>query len=286
MESTASRTNKFFAFFNRYANESFMTGNVGKILANLEKADNDGRLRSFILSEDPYRSAFPFFNGQAARNKDQVAIVMALNIYGAQHKGFAERLNATLKEVLKGNAKECSCVFVLMAAQLELQSLEKSLINFVDKELFDEVRASAKSKKVCAILLRIGMVFGSAIATPGFAIIGLFPLLIVTVPAMLYGLYSLIFWVFMPTFKNKSYAESVRGVGECLTDEEAEAFTVLMNEVKAPTDETEPPEEKTEEPVVTAETPVEEKEKCFCHFCGKEIDADAIFCIHCGSQVL
>ena len=61
-------------FMAKHDNVSFMGANVPRVLENLEKADQDGCLREFLLNKKPYISAFTFFvfneKQQAARGKE------------------------------------------------------------------------------------------------------------------------------------------------------------------------------------------------------------------------
>lgn len=105
-------------FMDKYDNVSYNKANVSLILTSLKKAEENGCLRQFFLNEKPYQSAFTFFvfNDQqkAARGKDQIAIVFALNLYGAEHPGFAAKANALLKELACGSSKEAQSVIALM----------------------------------------------------------------------------------------------------------------------------------------------------------------------------
>ena len=158
------RYNSLVEFMEKYDNVSFMASNVPLILENLKKADQAGCLKQFLLNKKPYRSAFTFFvfndNNKAARGTDQVAIVFALNLYGAENPGFAQRLNETMKELAKGSMKQARRVIVLLRAQMELQELELSLINFVDKELVLLTNKKIKRSKGPMVALMIICIFG------------------------------------------------------------------------------------------------------------------------------
>ena len=144
-----SRKEQLRAFMDKYQNISFHMSNIPHILENLQKAEQDGCLRKFLMNEKPYISAFPLVlvndKTKAARGKDQVALVFALNLYGAKNPGFAARLNVLLKELGRGSLKEAQNVMVLMRAQMELQQLEISLINFLDRELLEIINQRIKA---------------------------------------------------------------------------------------------------------------------------------------------
>ena len=198
-------------FMDKYDNVSYMKGNVPLILANLKKADEDGCLRQFFLNKKPYQSAFPLIvNGNpndgpipTARGKDQVALVFALNLYGADHPGFAEKLNTLLKELAGGTSKEAQSVMVLMRAQMELQQLEISLINFVDRELLTKVNQSIRRLKGPNILLALACLFGGAIGMPGFSIIGLIPLTFAAIGVFVYGFIKIPYWLGIKGFSEE-----------------------------------------------------------------------------------
>ena len=198
-------------FMDKYDNVSYRKGNVPLILANLKKADEDGCLRQFFLNKKPYQSAFPLIvNGNpndgpipTARGKDQVALVFALNLYGAEHPGFAEKLNTLLKELSGGTSKEAQSVMVLMRAQMELQQLEISLINFVDRELLTKVNQSIRRLKGPNILLALACLFGGAIGMPGFSIIGLIPLTFAAIGVFVYGFIKIPYWLGIKGFSEE-----------------------------------------------------------------------------------
>lgn len=58
---------------------------------NLIKADRENRLPDFLLCNDPYK--WP--DGV----KDLLAMIAAVNFYGARRPGFPERLNRVLKDM-------------------------------------------------------------------------------------------------------------------------------------------------------------------------------------------
>ena len=206
-------------FMDKYDNVSFMKGNVPLVLKNLAKADEDGCLRQFFLNEKPYQSAFTFFvfndNQKAARGKDQIAIVFALNLYGAEHPGFAAKVNALLKKLAGGSSKEAQSVIVLMRAQMELQQLEISLIDFVDRELLMKVNGAISRLKGPNIALAIACVFGGAIGRPGFTMIGLIPLTFAAIGACVYGFMKIPYWLAVKVISEDDINASVRPVGEC-----------------------------------------------------------------------
>lgn len=215
-----SRREKLAEFMDKYDNVSFMKANIPLILKNLTKADEDGCLRQFFLNKKPYQSAFTFFvfNDQqkAARGKDQIAIVFALNLYGAEHPGFAAKVNAILKELAGGSSKKAQSVIVLMRAQMELQQLEISLINFVDRELLTKVNGAIRRLKGPNIALAFACLFGGAIGMPGFTMIGLIPLTFVAIGVFVYGFMKIPYWFAVKVISEDDISASVRPVGECL----------------------------------------------------------------------
>jgi hypothetical protein len=206
-------------FMDKYDNVSFMAANIPLILQNLKKADEDGCLRQFFLNKKPYQSAFPFIvfndNQKAARGKDQVALVFALNLYGAEHPGFATKINTLLKTLACGSAQEAQSVMVLMRAQIELQQMEISLINFVDQELLANVNAAIRRLKGPKLALAILCLLGGAIGMPGFSIIGLFPLTFAAIGLFVYGFMKIPYWLGLKAFPDDLVASAQWSVGEC-----------------------------------------------------------------------
>ena len=153
-------------------------------------------------------------DNRAARGKDQVAIVFALNLYGADRPGFGTRLNRIMKELAKGSVKEALCVTVLMRAQMELQRFEISLVDFVDRELILLVNRKTKACKGWRIALMTALMVGGAIGAPGCAIGGALVLTPVCAGLLIYGLVKLVFWICIPVFKEEEIGASVRPLGE------------------------------------------------------------------------
>lgn len=207
-------------FMAKHDNVSYNKANVSLVLANLKKADEAGCLRQFFLNEKPYQSAFTFFvfNDQqkAVRGKDQIAIVLALNLYGAEHPGFAAEVNTLLKGLVGGSTKEAQSVIVLIRAQMELQQLEISLINFVDRELLLKTNDAIHRLKGPNIALALACLFGGAIGMPGFSMIGLFPLTFVAIGVFVYSFMKLPYWLAVNVISEDDINASVRPVGECL----------------------------------------------------------------------
>ncbi len=214
-----SRMEQLQAFMRQYDNKSFNMPNVTPIMMNLRKAEQDNRLRDFLMNVKPYQSAFPFLvynkEAQAVRGKDQVALVFALNLYGRQMPGFALRLNRLLKELIRGSSKEAQAVVVLMRAQMELQSLEISLINFVDRELMELVNRWVKAKKGVMVVFKIACLVGGAIGMPGFTMAGLIPLTFVAIAAFISGFFGIAYWLGLKPFTEEEMARAQRFVGEC-----------------------------------------------------------------------
>ena len=150
------------------------------------------------------------------RGKDQIAIVFALNLYGAEHPGFAAKVNTLLKELAGGSSKEAQSVIVLMRAQMELQQLEISLINFVDRELLIKVNGAIRRLKGPNIVLALACLFGGAIGMPGFSMIGLFPLTFVAIGVFVYSFMKIPYWFAVKTISEDDINASVRPVGECV----------------------------------------------------------------------
>lgn len=218
-----SRQEKLLAFIKEHDNKNFNSSNIPKILENLKKADEDGKLRDFLLNKKPCTSAFTFFvfndNAQAARGKDQVSIVFALNLYGANKPGFAAKLNGIMKELATGSSKAVQSVVVLMRAQAELQILDISLINFVDKPLLETLNKWIKRKRVSMIILMAALIVGGAIGMPGFTMAGLIPLTFVAVGGFVYGFIKIFYWIGMKPFPAEMIDSCVQPIGECFETE-------------------------------------------------------------------
>lgn len=208
------------SYANEYHNKSFNVTNVPKIYANLKKAVSTGHLREILLNKKPYRCAFPLVisdgNAPQVRGKDQVSIVFALNLYGARNPGFAKRLNTLMKELAEGFSKSVRSVVVLMRAQMELQLLGISLINFVDAELLAMLNARIKKLRPLGLLLSVVCLFGGAIGCPGFAMIGLIPLTVLSMIALIYGFVKIFFLVGFAPFKEDLILSATQPVGECI----------------------------------------------------------------------
>lgn len=162
-----SRESRFNDYYSQNVDKGFMGCNVSPIYQNLSKAMEDGKLKEFLMNKSPYRCAYPYFYNWAGRNKDQSAIVMALNIYGRYNPGFADTLNKTLTQLAKGNIKELLAVVVLVATQIQLQELEVSLIDFMDKELVNLVLSRLKKMKVLRIIMYIFLIVAVDLAMMG-----------------------------------------------------------------------------------------------------------------------
>ena len=212
---------RFLEYCKQYEGKSFVGSNVPKVLQNLKKAMNDGCLQQFLLNEKPYISAFPFVGNMAFRGKDQVSIVIAMNLYGAEDLGFAAELNSLLKQLIAGNTKQARVVMVLMAAQMEFQRMDVALINFVDRELIEAVNRKTKKLKVRNILM--WWIIGSACAmgAPGFAMAGLALLSPICGVLCFYSIFvQLVAWLCMPVHKEELIAASVWAVGSCKKEAE------------------------------------------------------------------
>ena len=210
-------------------------------------------MKKFILNENPYRSAFPFVSANGIRGKDQVSIVIALNVYGADHPGFAVRLNHVLKEIANSPIRQAQNVTVLMAAQMEFQQQEISLINFVDRELIELVNKNTKNHKGKKIALWCLIGCAASMGAPGFTMLG-FPVL--GLPCGLLCaycfLFKVVYWACIPVFKDDVISASVRSAGECVSPQQIQ-------------------EQKQ-----AIEAPV-------CKQCGAALDAADKFCSKCGA---
>ena len=215
-EMLMGRIEKFQEYCKQYEGKSFVGSNVSRVLQNLEKAVEDGCLQRFLMNEKPYISAFPFVGDMAFRGKDQVAIVIAMNLYGAKHPAFAEELNSALKRLIAGNTKQTRAVMVLMGAQMEFQRMDVALINFVDRELIDEVNRKTKKLKGGRIALWSLIGCASAMGAPGFAMAGLVLLSPICGVLCFYSIFiQVVAWVCTPLYKEEVIALSVRAVGPC-----------------------------------------------------------------------
>ena len=212
------RARKLAEFIEKYDNINFNSTNIPKVLENLKRADEDGCLKQFFMNKKPYQSAFPYFvfndDVKAARGKDQCAIVYALNFYGAKNPGFVFRLHDVLKQLVAGSTKEVAAITVLRNAQVELQQLQISLIDFFDEELLLALDNFVKRKKTPKILLMLLFIFGGAIGAPGLAIAGL-PILS---PAagflVIYGIINLVAWFAVRPLGDEAIKKCAREVKE------------------------------------------------------------------------
>ena len=207
------RKEKFMSYIQEYNSVAFNAHNIPLILENLEKAEADGQLIQFLRNEKPYRCAYQFVGTTGTRGKDQIAIVLALNTYGESKPDFVFRLHGVLKQLLQGNPKDMEAAYVLLAAQMELQSLGASLIDFVDNELLAVARKAIGSTKGKQILKWILLMVGGAIGAPGFAMAGLVLLSPFAGFLCFYSIMKLVAWCCMPTFKNSKFDTMTRPVG-------------------------------------------------------------------------
>ena len=212
------RAERLQDYIRQHDNINFNASNIPRVLENLKKADADGRLKEFFLNKKPYQSAFAFFvfehGNWAARGKDQCAIVFALNIYGASYPGFVFRLHRVLRELAQGNSKEVSTVLVLRNAQLELQQLEISLIDFFDRDLLMLLNSYVTKNKPSKILLMLLCMIGGAIGAPGCAIAGLVILSPVCAGIMIYGFIKLVYWIAIRPLDDATINAGARLVAE------------------------------------------------------------------------
>jgi hypothetical protein len=98
---------------------------------------------------------------------------------------------------------------------MELQQLEISLINFVDRELLTKVNGAIRRLKGPNIVLAIACLFGGAIGMPGFTMIGLIPLTFVAIGVFVYGFMKIPYWFAVKVISEDDISASVRPVGEC-----------------------------------------------------------------------
>lgn len=208
-----NREEKLLEYINQYNNQAFNAHNIPRILENLEKAEADGQLTGFLRNEKPYQCAFQFIGTTGTRGKDQIAIVLALNTYGESKPDFVFRLHGVLKQLLQGNAKDMEAAYVLLAAQMELQSLGASLIDFVDNELLAIARKAISSTKGKQIFKWILLMVGGAMGAPGFAMAGLVLLSPFAGFLCFYSIMKLVAWCCMPTFKDPKFDTMTRPVG-------------------------------------------------------------------------
>ena len=102
-----------------------------------------------------------------------------------------------------------------MCAQMELQQLEISLINFVDRDLLQKVNTAIRRPKGPNIALSLACLFGGAIGMPGFTMIGLFPLTFVAIGVFVYSFMKIPYWFAIKVISEEDINASVRPVGEC-----------------------------------------------------------------------
>ena len=130
------------------------------------------------------------------------------------------------RNIFKALALSAVCFMstsVLMNAQLQLQELEISMINFVDAELLWLVNEKMKKLKKSMTAHAIMLLVGGAMGMPGLAIAGVPLLSLVAMATFIYGFARLPYWLGMPVFKQDTFEKCVRPVGECWMDEEITA---------------------------------------------------------------
>ena len=209
-----TREDRFLEFYSKNLDVSFMGSNVPLIYENVDKAYKDGKLYDFFMNRKPYRSSFAFFDGNQARGKDQVAIVMALNIYGIDHPGFAFEVNKVLKRLALGSKKELMAPMVLINTQSQLQKTDVSLINFLDKALADAVIKNTKKQKVWRIILYVLLFVAADIGTIGLSMAGLYFIPLLTVPVFVYSLIQFFKWLGIAACINRKSAEGATDVSD------------------------------------------------------------------------
>lgn len=247
------RGNSLLDFMKQHDGTNYMLSNVGPILKNLQNADADGCLDKFMMNQKPYKSDFPVLTQSGGRGKDQASIVFAMNLHGIYNHGFAQRINTVMKQFANGNAKQINNVRVLLATQLQLQELEISAINFVDRELADMINRDTRRKKGSMITLFIFLLFACSIALPGGAISGFFPLTLLAIPTFIYSLFSLFKWIGTPVFSQEVLDKSTRAVEDIIhiEDETSKIF---------------------------------QPKKRKCRACNQELPPEADFCGDCGTK--
>lgn len=260
-----TRFDRFSDFMHQYAYQSYYPDNVFAISENLERADRDNCLYQFFMNQSPYRSAFPLMTSDGgARGKDQVAIVFALNIYGGDHPGFVHRLNRVLKQLAAGSGKEQEAVMVLMRAQMELQQMEISLINFVDHELLQRVSNNISSQKGLKITLYTLLLVGGALGAPGFSMSGFVFMLPFCVVAIFLGLFKLIYWA-------------------CIRQITPQEIQVCARPLQEYSDLT--GEQRKQAPAEPVPQPQKGTAVSFCTNCGTPVRPEDAFCLSCGTRL-
>ena len=86
-----SRLETLQELLEKFNNKYFLGKNIKYFMDNLIKADRENRLPDFLLCDKPYK--WP--DGV----KDLLAMIAAVNFYGARRPGFPERLNRVLKDM-------------------------------------------------------------------------------------------------------------------------------------------------------------------------------------------
>ena len=202
-------------------NKLFSKKNIPLILKNLDSADKNNCLKEFITNKKPYFCFFQFVSqdNKASGLKDCYAIVLALNIYGGKTPGFAERLNAVLKELANGNARQVHYASDLMKAQIELQASGISLINFVDRDLLLAINNGMKKSKKRTLLIKLSSIFGGIISFMLFFFWGLFPISILFLIVFFYGFSDLTYWLRVKPVNNESIQSITQPIGICTVSE-------------------------------------------------------------------
>jgi len=202
-------------------NNIFSKKNIPLLLKNLDSADKNNCLKEFITNKKPYFCFFQFVSqdNKSSGLKDCYAIVLALNIYGEKTPGFAERLNAALKELANGNAKQVHYASDLMKAQIELQSSGISLINFVDRDLLLAINNGIKKSKKSTLLIKLSSILGGILCFMLFLFLGLFPISILFLIVFFSGFSDVTYWLRVKPIENELIQSITQPIGICTFSE-------------------------------------------------------------------
>lgn len=191
-----------------------MGANIRSAYDNLVLAERDDKLVAYLLNEAPYKSRFFFAAEGQARPCDQCALVCALNLYGAEHPGFAKRLNQAFFIASKKSINQARELNLLLSWQMSFQAAEISLINFADTALINHITNKMRRNKKGRLFLWICLLCVGSVGTPGLAMSGLGPLALACVALTVVSLYKILIWACTPIKKPEALQASAREISD------------------------------------------------------------------------
>ena len=208
------RETAFTEYITKNNGINLVGSNIQPIYDNLALADKNNCLVEFLLNEKPYKSRFAFVANGQARGCDQCALICALNLYGSENPGFAKRLNNAFIIASNKSLNQAQELNLILNWQMNLQATEASLINFADATLINHVNNKIKKKKGSMLTLWILLVVGGSLGAPGFTMIGLAPLALVSAGLMIFSLYKTLIWAVTPVKKREMIEKYAREIND------------------------------------------------------------------------